>query len=354
MMRSSIKRALTVWAVAVALALSALPAMAGEDVTEIWDIAGLQAMAGAPHGRYRLMDDIDMGMVSWTPIAFAGELDGNGHALYNLTVTHPGAETRVTRDGNLKEYDTAFAGLFSTLENATVTNLRLIGAQVTVQNDQHCFAAILAGYADHTTIDNVTVQGRVHMTSYAVMVGVSGLVGYGCGVFTRCEAKVELVFEDRCFDHKCEEFLAGILSCGLATIDACAVDIDGYDSCHGYVHNGGVVGMYYRCGMDWRAGPVTNNIVDGRILFFEDNTDRRAYCKAVIGESLSVPTVEKGNHDTFTRDEVKTYDTVLLPETCAEPEYSATVVPPEGARWGYTRHTCVDCGYSWKDTYTRP
>ena len=58
MMRSSIKRALTAWAVAVALALSALPAMAGEDVTEIWDIAGLQAMAGAPHGRYRLMDDI--------------------------------------------------------------------------------------------------------------------------------------------------------------------------------------------------------------------------------------------------------------------------------------------------------
>ena len=329
-------------------------ARAEDGFTEIWDIADLQGMARAPQGKYRLMDDIDMGMVSWTPIAFSGELDGNGHALYNLTVNHAGAETRVTRDGNLKEYDTTFAGLFSVLENATIRNLRLIGAHVTVENQTHCFAAILAGYADHTHIDNVSVQGRVRMTSYAVMVGVSGLVGYGNGVFERCEAKVELVFEDRCFDHKCEEFLAGILACGLATIDACAVEIDGYDSCHGYVHNGGVVGMYYRCGMDYKAGPVTNNMIDGRIWFFEDNLDRRAYCKAVIGESLSVPTVETGNHNTFTSDEVKTYDTVLLPEMCADPVYAVTVVQPQDGRWGYTRHTCDVCGYSWKDSYTRP
>ena len=346
---------LTALALCWALLALMLPmGLAEEGVVQISDVDGLRAMQSAPRGRYRLTCDIDMAGVSWTPIPFSGELDGGGHTLYNLTVTQTGAERRVTRDGNRKEYATEFAGLFSTLENATITDLNITGAYVSVECQNHCFAAILTGYADHTTLRNVSVNGRVHMVSYAVMVGVAGLVGWGNGTFERCAAKVELVFEDRNFDFKCEEFLAGILACGIANIDACAVDIDGYDSCHGYVHNGGIVGMYYHCGMDFPAGPVNNNIIDGRIHFFEDNTDRRAYCKAVIGEPLTKPTEENGNHNMFTSDETSDYSVVLRPEMCADPHYTLTVMPPTDGRWGYTRHTCDSCGYSWKDSYVSP
>ena len=339
----------------LALALGAgLAATADETVTEIYDMDGLLAMAKAPNGRYRLMNDIDMGGVDWTPIAFSGELDGDGHGLYNLTVASAGAEIRLTRDGNMKKYETEFAGLFSTLENATVRNLRLVGADVRVENDAHCFAAILAGYVDRSEIREVSVSGRVRMNSYGVMVGVGGLAGFGCGAFDRCDAKVELVFEDRNFNSKCEEFMGGVLACGIGSVTACVVDIDGYDSCHGYVHNGGLVGMYYHCGTKYASGSVSNNIRDGRIRFFEDNKDRRAYCKAVIGESLSDPKRTKNNFDTFVRDEVKTYDTVLLPEQCDTPEYVETVVAPSGGHWGYTRHECSVCGYHWTDSYTAP
>lgn len=336
------------------LAGLAVFARADEAETKIYDVEGLRAMADAPNGRYRLMNDIDMNGVNWTPIAFSGELDGDGHGLYNLTVSTTGSETRLTHDGNMKEYSTEFAGLFSVLENANVHDLKITGAHVSVENETHCFAAILAGYMDRSTVSTVAVSGRVRMNSYSVMVGVAGLVGYGCGSFDRCEAKVELIFEDRNFDSKCEEFMGGVLSCGIANINACMVDIDGYDSCHGYVHNGGLVGMYYHCGTKFSPGPVSNNIIEGRIRFFEDNRDRRAYCKAVIGESLSKPSREKNNMDSFKRDEVKTYDVVLLPEQCEEPSYVETVVAPADGRWGFTRHECSVCGYHWTDSYTAP
>jgi len=348
-------RRLIVFLIALALVAGAPgPARAEGEPSPIYDVEGLRAMADAPQGRYRLMNDIDMSGADWTPIAFSGELDGGGYGLYNLRVTGTGAQTRVTRDGNMKEYDTTFAGLFSVLENAVVRNLKLVGAEVLVENDAHCFAAILTGYAQDSTVSGVSVSGRVRMNSRGVMVGVAGLAGFGCGRFDRCDAKVELIFEDRNFDSRCEEFMGGVLACGIADIDACMVDIDGYDSCHGYVHNGGLVGMYYHCGTKYASGPVNNNIIEGRIRFFEDNPDRRAYCKAVIGESLSKPTQTKGNFDAFKRDEVKTFDVVLLPEQCAEPSYVETVVPPAGGRWGFTRHKCSVCGYSWTDSYTAP
>ena len=339
---------------AVLLLAGATCARADAAVREIYDVDGLRAMANDPAGHDRLMNDIDMGGVDWTPIAFSGELDGGGHCLYNLTVTKPGPDTRVTRDGNKKEYDTTLAGLFSALENASVHDLRLTGAYVNVENDTHCFAALLAGYVNQSVVSAVSVQGRVRMTSHGVMVGVGGLAGFGFGSFDRCDAKIELVFEDQNFDFRCEEFMGGVLACGIAEINACMIDIDGYASCHGYVHNGGLVGMSYHCGTKNTGKPVTNNIIEGRIRFFEDNPDRRAYCEATIGEPLTKPSKTGSNHAAFKSDETKKYDVVLLPEQCAEPSYEETVVPPEGQRWGYTMHRCGGCGYLWTDTYTPP
>ena len=332
----------------------AAAACAEPAVTSITDAEGLLAIRSNPWGAYRIEADIDMSGVDWTPIPFKGQLDGGGHTLYNLTVTSAGSEVRTTRDGNLKAYDTVFAGLFSTLEYAEVSDLYLKGVLVDVETGTHCFAGGIAGYFDHSSITRCSVEGKVRMISTGVMVGVAGIVGYGCGSVTECSVDVELFFEDRNFSYRCEEFMGGVLACGLADVDRNTVAVRGYDSCHGYVHNGGLVGMYYHCGMSFDPQSMSNNYISGFISFFEDNPDRRAYCAATFGEHLQMPRRYTGNRDDFERRESWDYGTVLSPEKCAEPDYFDDVTEPGCDRWGFTHHVCKNCGYGWIDSYTPP
>lgn len=325
-----------------------------QETVEISDAQGMLAMAEAPGGSYRLTADIDMGVIDWVPLAFSGTLDGAGHTLYNLHVTQTGKDTKITRDGNLKEYDTVFAGLFSATEKATVKNLNIVGAEVSVESDTHCFAAVLTGYTYDSTFTDCKVQGRVNLINHGVNTGVAGLAGFGWGVFDDCAADVELVFEDRYRKGHCEEFMGGVLSCGVASIRHCSVTIDGYDSCHGYVHNGGMVGMYYLCGQTYSEREVIGNRVQGQITFFEDNRDRRAYCSSIIGERLTGCSTYSDNKAKFTRNEIFKYNTVLLPEKCKKNHYTEVVYDPDCTHWGCTEHTCDVCGYHWKDTYTPP
>ena len=322
--------------------------------TEISDAAGLAAIADAPGGNYRLTADIDLGGSDWLPIPFSGRLDGGGHTLYNLRVIGVGSDKRLTRDGNLKPYDTEFAGLFSVLENAEVTDLHIKGAFVDISGRGDCFAAIFAGYADNCDVNGCSVSGRVHMDNSGNNAGVAGFVGYGTGKINNCSADVELVFEDNYRKGRCEQFLAGILSSGVGDINHCDVTINGYVSCHGYVHTGGVIGMYYHQDATRHRGNVCYNTVNGQISFFEDNPDRRAYCKDVIGERLSWPIQVRHNKSDFKRNETKKYTKVLSPEACDLPDYEETVIPSGCADWGYTEHKCRGCGYSWVDTYTPP
>lgn len=322
--------------------------------TEIATPEALRAIADAPDGNYRLTADMDMGGTDWEPLAFRGKLDGAGHTLYNLRVTSAGKDNRETKDGNLKPYDTSFAGLFSVLEHAEVTDLSLKGASVEMENDGHCFAALLAGYVDHASITGCRVEGQVHMINHAINAGVGGLAGYGNADFDRCEADVELIFEDRRTESRCEQFMGGVLSCGVGNITGCTVAIQGYDSCFGYVHNGGLVGMYYHCGQPYRSGVVNNNVITGRITFFEKNPDRRAYCKAAVGETLSSLRQLEGNQAKFQRNEVMTYDKTLLPEMCETPQIADTVQPSTCTEWGYTEHRCDGCGHTRRDSYTPP
>ena len=336
------------------LAAALTPRVAAEDVTEIRDAAELAAMADRPGGRYALAADIDLAGADWTPIAFSGTLDGRGHTIYNLTVTRCGEEIRTTRDGNLKRYETAFAGLFSVLEGAELRDLKLKGALVSVESGEHCFAALLAGYMDHSVISGCSVEGRVSLVTSAVMVGAGGVAGYGCGSVADCFADVELFFEDRLLSHRCEQFMGGVLACGAADIERCEVHIRGYDSCHGYVHDGWLVGMFYLCGMSYPFCSVSENYVSGFISFFEDNPDRRAYCAPFRGEALTGLRRYDGNREDFERRETKDYSRVLSPEQCDEPDIADTVVPGGCGSWGWTRHSCRGCGRDWVDSYTPP
>ena len=330
-----------------------------ENVIEIRDAAGLRDMENHPGAHFRLACDINLIGEPWTPIRFSGVLDGANHGIYNMTVDTVGEEARITHDGNMKAYETRFAGLFSVLEEATVRDLKIIGAQVTADEQGDCFAAVLAGYIDRCTIDNVTVEGRVRLNNNAVMAGVAGVAGYGSGYIDNCTARVELIFEDRNLTSKCEQFMGAILSCGYTRLRKNTVEIDGYISCHGYVHSGGLMGLYYTCGtgfpLGWDNRIIKNNTVKGRIYFFEHNRDRRAYCKGEIGEILmKLYEKKKNNIRGFKRKETKDYHTVLLPETCAEPVYEDRIIPPAGETWGWTEHTCTGCGYTWRDQYTEP
>ena len=325
-----------------------------EDIIEIATPDQLVDIRRAPSAHYRLTADLDMGETNWLPLPFTGIFDGDGHTLYNLRVLQTGHEVRTTADGNLKPYDTTFAGLFSTVENAAVSNLHLTGAEISVQNDGSCFAALLAGYVRNSTFSGCSVEGCVNMISKGVNVGVGGLAGYGTSDFDGCRADATLFFEDRRTGSRCEQFMGGLLASGTGHFTDCMIRIDGYDSCHGYVHNGGLTGMYFNGEPDWRAGRVNRNFVEGQISFFEDNPDRRAYCAAYIGERLDPPIEMTDNSQQFTRNESTDYTTVLRPEKCDEPQYRVGVTPPTCTEWGYTTYLCQACGHTWRESFTPP
>ncbi len=285
--------------------------------TPVSDAAGLLAIAADPRGSYTLTADIDMSGVEWMPFAFCGELDGRGHSIRNLSVRRCGAEKSVTVDGNLKEYDTLGAGLFSYTEGAYIHDLNLTALRIRIETAENCFAASFAGCFADTRFENCAAEGCVELISSGIMVGVGGIAGFGRGEFRHCRSSMTLIHRDRSYAARCEQFTGGIFACGHSELTNCTVDIRGYTSCHGYVHDGGLVGMEYQY-YDRENHVIryyTGNTISGFIEFFEHNEDRRAYCDGFVGENLlwSV-NYASGNASTFERRETNDYSTELLPE----------------------------------------
>ena len=333
-----------------------LPAPARAAATEITDVQGLMDMAKDPTGDYALGADLDLAGVDWTPFAFSGTLDGAGHSLLNLTVRGTGEDVFSTFDGNAIYYDTVFSGLFSVLNGGTVRNLTLLGPDVQAVTDRNCFVGLVAGYAVNGWIENCAVEaGYACLTQSAYQCGVGGIAGFAANAsIVNCRVEATLVFVDTNKEENCEEFLGGAFSCGYGTITDCDVQIDGYASVHGYVHNGGLVGMYYDAEDNGITGTCEQNTVTGRIRFFEDNEDRRAYCEATIGETLGETTDRYNTTDGFLSDEIFEYETNLYPETCADPSDLTEVIEPTCDAAGCTLHVCGGCGRTWRDTFTLP
>ncbi len=351
-------RRLALMMLAALLLSPLLPVRAQDAPVSIDSPQALAAITENPGGTYVLTRDIDMAGIDWVPIAFSGTLDGAGHTLYNLSITQIGQEKANTTDGNLKKYGTYFAALFSVVKGAYIKNLNLLNVHVSVRADKiNCFAAGLAGLAEDTVITGCSVEGRVYLYQNRYMCGVAGLVGFGHGAISGCSADVELVLVDGNRSIKCEAFLGGILGAGYFDMEDCHVKLNGYASVHGYVHNGGVIGMYkvYVVADKMRKGYIKGCSVDAHISFFEHNSDRRAYCKAVIGEKLNKYLLVDDNIIvSFDSHETRDYRTDLMPEACASPLYTAEVVPPPETEYGYTRYVCQGCGYAYTDDYVHP
>lgn len=326
---------------------------AGTEPLPIYTYEDLLQIAEDPGGSYILMDHIDMEGLAWEPVDFSGSFDGNGFSLLNLAVEEVGAGTAETYDGNYKVYDTSFAGFFGILKGAEVSDLHLVNLKVQVETDQPCFIGGIAGYSQDSTVRGCSIQGRLELSAHDRMFGVGGIVGYGSGLIQQTSAEVTLVCTDTDAASRDEQFMGGAYAAGYMDLDQCDVVVDGYGSDHGYVHDGGLVGMYifYPRGLDYH-GRVTDNRVRGRITFFEDNTDRRAYCSGYMGEIMNWDFTNSGNSADFERNEVFDYSVDLKPDMCADAVHRETVTEPGCDTFGFTTIQCGGCGYTYTDRYT--
>ncbi len=325
----------------------------GKQCVEIYTYEDLLQVAEDPAGSYILMDNIDMEGLAWTPVDFSGVFEGNGFSLLNLSVNSIGAGTADTYDGNYKVYDTSFAGLFGILRGAEVSNLNLVNVKVQVETDNPCFIGSIAGYSEDSTVRGCSIQGRLELSAHNQMFGVGGIVGYGSGMIEQTAANVTLICTDTDAATRDEQFMGGAYAAGHIDLNECSVTIDGYDSDHGYVHDGGLVGMYifYPRGLEY-WGRITNNTVSGMITFFEDNTNRRAYCSEYVGEIMNWDFTNSGNSAEFVRNETFDYSMDLKPDMCADAVYTETVTEPGCDTFGYTTIQCSGCGYAYTDHYT--
>lgn len=352
------KKYLTVLCLLLALTLCTAPtALAADEPapTEIRTTADLQAMSADPDGSYVLMNDLDMQGVDWTPIDFRGSFDGNGYAILNLTLSAPGSEHPAAYDGNSISYTPEYVALFGTLQDASVTNLQLLNVRAVVDTDQPCFLAGIAGYMYNSVITDCTVTGCLELRAHDRIFGVGGVAGYGAGSIENCTVDVTLICTDTDSTTRDEQFMGGVYATGFIDVTDCNITIDGWCSEYGYVHNGGIVGMFMQSPLgNMHRGTITGNSVTGRITFFECNSNRRAYCAAYSGETLAWNYSIDRNTEQFTRNEIWTYDTELRPESCANPAYAMEIIPPACGEYGCTRFTCGGCGYSYTDCYTLP
>ena len=283
--------------------------------TKVSSYEELQAMSAKPDGKYYLSCDIDMSGKNWTPFTFTGSFDGNSHEIKNLRLDKPGTAIRDTYDGNMKSYPTTLVGMFDVIEGATIKNLTLSSVHADITSDKPCFVGTLAGYTGDSRIINCSVKGDVYLRAHDRMFGVGGVAGYGFGRFENVHAEVTLVCIDTDRSTKDEQFMGGLVGAGYPDFINCSVDIDGYGSEHGYAHNGGMTGLYMFYPKDTKhEGIMKGNRIYGKITFFEENDDRRAYCKAMIGETLSETKVFEDNGAVFRSVEVYNYDADLLPE----------------------------------------
>ena len=342
----------------IAMMLGAIPfGYATEDTGNttipIYDPEGLQAMAENPTGSYILMEDLDMTGFEWKPIDFMGSLDGNGHAILNLTLSQPGRETATVHDGNADAYEANMIGLFATMRNATVQNLDLINVRALVETEEPTFLAGITGYMDDSFILNCNVTGCLELRACNEIYAVAGVAGYGQGSIGHCDVDVTLICTDTDLTSKAEQFLGGIYAAGFIDVQECNLIIDGYTSEYGYAHTGGLVALYMQEPMGHGlSGRIMYNTVKGKITFFERNSDRRAYCGAYVGENLAIAYVRNANKEEFTRDERWDYSKELRPHYCEEPEYNETVTEGTCDTFGYTTYECAACGYTYTDHYT--
>lgn len=328
-----------------------------EGEIEVSSTKDLLKMKEDPSASYILTKNIDMKDVEWEPFEFSGSLNGNGHCILNVDVQTNDTTKKDVVDANVKHYDAICNGLFTSMNHATIQNIQILGIKVKDKTEESSFYGVLAGYADSCSIENVAISGYCDLTTSGQCFGVGGLLGFSRNnSIQNCTIESTLRCVDTDVEYKDEQFMGGVFAFGYANVTDCFVVIDGYDSDHGYVHNGGLIGTFMHYEYDnYECGEIRGNKVRGQINFFEDNEDRRAYCEAYIGESMDQPIVLQDNTDYFTRNEIFDYSSNLkLHSACVDPNEIKLVADPGFGEVGYTMKACNNCGFTRKYDYLLP
>ncbi len=126
-----------------------------DTVIEIWTATDLQNIESGY--AYKLMADIDLAGISWTPIeSFNGVFDGNGKVISNLSIVRSFTD------------ESAYVGLFETIQFGVIKNLNLANISMVITtkssstNSFYPYVGALAGQiSDMTQISNVAISGDI-------------------------------------------------------------------------------------------------------------------------------------------------------------------------------------------------
>ena len=144
-------------------------------------------------GKYfKLMNDIDLNGIEWTPIGvsdariFSGNFDGNFFTIYNISISRTMSSASI--EG---------VGFFGNLSSATIQNLGLMGCEYNVTGGR---AGALCGVMIKSTISNCFAEGYI---SYSANLnsdsrGVGGLIGdmRESTKLINCYAQCEVILEN--------------------------------------------------------------------------------------------------------------------------------------------------------------
>lgn len=155
-------------------------AINGQNHTILRSQSEVAGISSDLNGRYVLGGNLDLSG-NWAPIGtFTGSFDGLGNQIHGLVVNH----------------NASGAGLFGNTNGATLSNLRLVGVNVTNSGGG---VGALVGNAVSTQITNVHASGAVTSTrAVDAAADAGGLVGYQVGgMISFSSAEVEVTANGR-------------------------------------------------------------------------------------------------------------------------------------------------------------
>jgi uncharacterized repeat protein (TIGR02543 family) len=303
------------------------------DPYRIYNAAELQEVGtGTPIGwtlgaHYRLMEDIDLTDIDWTPIGdypynlFSGSFDGYYHSITNLTITS----------------NADFQGMFAAV-SGTVKNLALIDCDVTGSDYVGGVAAGNAG-----TVENCSVTGDVGGNNYVGGV-VGGILG---GTVKNCYATGDVSGNNN---------VGGVVGGNQeGTVESCYAtgDVIGIVNYIGGVVGGNAGGTVKNC---YATGDVSGNnnvggVVGGSEYYgTDDGTVENCYATGTVSGNDYVGGVVGQNHFTSTvKNCVGLNGQITISGNIANADYGRVVsksdgdltnnygrsdmIPPTGGSW---------------------
>ena len=144
--------------------------------TSIADGAGFVAMAANPSGSYKLVTDIDMSGIIYTPFEFTGTLEGNGFTVKNLSLS--------TDSGSFG----IFTRVSGTINNITFENIAI---KTTAYGSN--FAGGVCGELAGGTLNRIVFKGTVSGQG-GDSADIGGLVGkMSSGTISYCESYATVI-----------------------------------------------------------------------------------------------------------------------------------------------------------------